>query len=86
MENTVEFADFRQLLETVENTDIAIRLRVSGEPWTQFSKLILLSDTAMILQNGVDTKIIVHIRNVIEFEINYAYAPYKAHTTYEVRL
>jgi hypothetical protein len=69
METGIEFADFRRLLERLENTDGLIRLRTSGEAWTPFAKLILLSDNAMILQPADDRRMIVNIRDVVEFEL-----------------
>lgn len=41
-----------------------------GETWTDFSKLILLSENAMILQNGSERRIILNVRNVVEFEVD----------------
>jgi len=70
MERRIEFSDFRRILEWLENADVMIRLRTSGEAWTPFSKLILLSENAMILQPANDRRMIVNIRSVVEFELD----------------
>ena len=69
MERKIEFSDFRRILEWLENNDVLIRLRTSGEAWTPYSKLILLSENAMILQPAKDRRMIVNIRDVVEFEL-----------------
>jgi hypothetical protein len=70
MEHRIEFSEFRRVLEWLENSDALIRLRTSGEPWTPASRLILLSDNAMILQPAADRKIIINVGNVVEFELD----------------
>lgn len=70
MEKKVDFPGFRELLHVVESTDTLIRVRISGEGWMPFTRLILLSESAMILQAGHDRKVIVNLRNVAEFELD----------------
>ena len=84
MENRIGFCDFRKLLEALENADVKIRVRVMGQPWTGFLKLILLSDSAMILEDGVDRKIVLHLKNVMQFEVNQTISNVRAQETYEV--
>ena len=52
MKDKVDFAQFRRLLESLENSEGSIRVRLSGEGWMEYSKILLLSESAMILQNG----------------------------------
>lgn len=84
METGIEFADFRRLLEWLENTDALIRLRTCGEAWTPYAKLILLSDNAMILQLASDRRMIVNIRDVVEFELDQAVSTCGAGCIYAV--
>ena len=84
MDNKLDFTRFRELLETLENSDTTIRVRLLGNPWTSFCQLILLSESAMILQEGNDRKIIMNLRNVVEFEVSKTVADFKASQTYEI--
>lgn len=84
MDNKVDFARFRELLQSLENADIKVRLRTLGNPWTSFCTVILLSESAMILQDGTDRKIIMNLRNVVEFELSDDVDGFKANSGYEV--
>lgn len=70
LETKIDFLTFRELLESIENSEVSLRLRMPGERWTDFSKLILLSQNAMILQNGSERRIILNVRSVVEFEVD----------------
>lgn len=83
MKDQVDFAYFRKLLDSLENSEISIRIRLSGEAWMEYSKLLLLSDSAMILQNG-SSRVILNIRNTVEFEIDNPFLGLSAHTPYEI--
>lgn len=85
MDNKVDFAQFRDLLQALENSHVTIRLRMLGSPWTSFCKLILLSESAMILQDGTERKIIMNLKNVVEFELEDEVDGFVANNAYEVR-
>lgn len=84
MENTIDFLEFRQLLQSLENTDTAIRLRTTGEPWTDFSLVMILSDHAMLLQANGQRKLISNLRNIVEFEIDKPVGDYSADRVYSI--
>lgn len=83
MKDQVEFTHFRRLLETVENSEVSIRIRLSGEGWMGYAKLLLLSESAMILQNGT-SRVILNLRNTVEFEIDQPLLGLLAGTPYEI--
>lgn len=84
MERRVDFMTFRQLLQSLENCDTAIRLRISGEAWTDFSALILLSENAMILQDGSEGRLVINLRNVVQFELAEPHLDLIAYNVYEI--
>jgi len=84
MDHTIDLRAFQDLLGRLENGDVSIRLRLLGEPWTKFSRLILLSESAMIVQDGNDRKTIVNIRNIIEFELDKPVEGIAANTHYVI--
>jgi len=84
MEKKVDFTRFRELLHVLENSGTLIRVRLSGEGWMSHSQLILLSESAMILQDERDHKAIVNLRNVVEFELEKTVLDFDAETVYEV--
>lgn len=84
MDAKIDFAQFRQLLQAIENADTTIRLRTLGNPWTTFCNLILLSESAMILKDDTERKIIMNLKNVVEFEVSAPVADVKANHVYEV--
>jgi len=84
MDNKLDFTRFRELLQRLENTGVTIRFRQLGNPWSSFCQLILLSESAMILQESNDRKIIMNLRNVVEFEVSETVAEFKANQTYEI--
>lgn len=49
-----------------------------------YCKLVLLSDRAMILQSDSDPRIILNIRNIVEFQLERNFSGYDAEVTYEV--
>ena len=84
MDRRIDFATFRELLRSLESSDISIRLRMSGEGWMGFAKLILLSESAMIVQDGSRRKVIMNIRNVVEFEIDQPLFDLSPNSQYEI--
>lgn len=86
METSVDFFRFRQLLATIESAEVMIRIRCSGEHWCEFSNLLLLSENAMILQENSRKRIIMNLKNVVEFEIDQPCLNLEPHTQYSVRL
>lgn len=84
MDNKIDFTRFRELLEKLENSQTRIRIRLLGNPWTSFCTLILLSESAMILQESNDHKIIMNLRGVVEFEVSEPVADLKANQPYEI--
>ncbi len=84
MEDGIDFYDFRTLLASLENSEIKIRVRLMGQGWTGYSKLILLSESAMILEDDSDQKTVLYVKNVIKFQIDRAAFNIRPDTTYEV--
>lgn len=84
MDHTIDLTAFRDLLQRLENGDVSIRLRLLGEPWTKFSKLVLLSESAMIVQDSNDRKMVINIRNIIEFELDKPVEGISANTHYAI--
>lgn len=84
MQPKVDFQSFRILLESLENTDKKIRLRPLGESWIDFSRVILLSDSAMIIQSDGERKVIINIKNVMEFQVEKEVSSFEPGTVYEV--
>ena len=84
MENRIDYPTYQQLLHALESADITIRLRLLGEPWTKFSKLLLLSESAMILQDGSERKVIVNLRNVIELHLQQPVNGLNSNVHYEI--
>lgn len=84
MESKIDFYSFRALLESLENSETSIRLRMSGEGWTQFAKLILLSESAMIVQDDARGRVIMNLRSIVEFEIDAPALDLKPFRAYEV--
>ncbi len=84
MDDKVDFSDFRMLLESLENAEVMIRLRAMGQAWTSYSKLILLSDSALILEDGEDQRMVLYVKNIIKFQVEKAVHSFKPGTTYEV--
>lgn len=84
MNNKVDFARFRDVLQEIENSDITLRVRVLGNAWTSFCTLILLSESAMILQDTTDNKMITNLKNIVEFELGEQVEGLKGNVVYEV--
>lgn len=84
MDQTIDLTTFRDLLQRLENGDVSIRLRLLGEPWTKFSRVILLSESAMIVQDSNDRKMVINIRNIIEFELDKPVEGISANTHYAI--
>ena len=84
MQEKVDPSELKHLLQSLENSDIRIRLRGMGEQWLSFCKLVLLSDSAMILQADDKPRIILGIRSVMEFQLEQNFSGYDASVIYEV--
>lgn len=84
MEKRIDFVTFRELLQSLENSDTAIRLRMSGEGWMDFTKLILLSESAMIVEGPSTRRIVMNVRNVVEFEVDEPILELSPFSLYEV--
>jgi hypothetical protein len=84
MENVIDLPGFRKLLQVLENDHTSIRLRLLGETWTGFGRVILLSESAVILQDDSERRMIINIRNVIEFELDNALPGLVANVPYEI--
>ena len=84
MENQIDLRQFRQLLGTLENLDIGIRLRLTGERWTDHSKVVLLSEHAVLLQANGQHKLISNIGNIVEFEIDKPVDAFEADRVYSI--
>ena len=69
MERAVDFSEFIQLLQTLENSDIAIRLRLTAEAWMDFSTIVLLSEHAMLVQRD-GQRTLINLRHIVEFELD----------------
>ena len=84
MEKRIDFGTFRQLLQSLENSDTAIRLRMSGEEWMDFTKLILLSESAMIVEDPSMKRVVKNLRNVVEFEVDEPVLELSPFSLYEI--
>ncbi|MDQ2656214.1 MAG: hypothetical protein M3Y60_02250 [Bacteroidota bacterium] len=84
MEEKVDFSDFRTLLESLENSEVRIRVRLMGQGWTGYSNLILLSESAMILEDDSDQRTVLYLKNVIKFQVDREAFNVKPDITYEV--
>ena len=84
MDNVIDFLQFRQLLQSLENSNTAIRLRMMGEPWMDFSLVVILSEHAMLLQSNGQRKLISNLRSVVEFEIDKTVGDYAANRVYSI--
>lgn len=84
MDQKIDLPAFQSLLQRLENGDVSIRLRLLGEPWTKFSRIILLSESAMIVQDSDDRKTIINIRNIIQFELDKPVEGISANTHYAI--
>jgi hypothetical protein len=84
MENVIDFLQFRQLLQSLENSNTAIRLRMMGEQWMDFSSVVILSEHAMLLQANGQRKLITNLRNVVEIEIDNAVGDLAANRVYSI--
>ena len=84
MEKRIDFATFRQLLQSLENSDTAIRLRMSGEEWMDFTKLILLSESAMIVEDPSMKRAVKNLRHVVEFEVDEPVLELSPFSLYEI--
>lgn len=84
MHDRIDLFRLKQLLQSLENSEVRIRVRAIGEGWMAYCKLVLLSDSAMILQSDDERRIIVYIKNVVEFQLEEPFSGYPANTTFEV--
>lgn len=72
------------MLQSLENSDTAIRLRMSGEEWMDFTKLILLSESAMIVEDPSMKRVVKNLRNVVEFEVDEPVLELSPFSLYEI--
>ena len=84
MDRHVDFPHFKQLLATIESSDISIRIRVTGEQWNDFSQVLLLSENAMILQENGKRRIVMNLKNIVEFEIDKPHLDFEPGHRYSV--
>ena len=82
MENSIDYYQFKQLLHTLENVETLIRFRMIGEQWTDFSKVILVSESALLFQEGAVQRVIMNLRNVVEFELDQQHLDYLPNNSY----
>lgn len=85
MDRSVDFLKFRHLLATIENSEVMIRIRCSGEPWCGFSYLLLLSENAMILEENSRHRIVMNLGTVVEFEIDQPALDLGPNCQYEIK-
>lgn len=84
MQNNIDYYQFKQLLHALENTNSSIRFRLMGDCWTEFFKVILVSENAVMYQEGITRRIIMNLRNVIEFEIDQPHLEYVPNNPYRI--
>ena len=84
MENSIDYYQFKQLLHTLENVETLIRFRLIGEQWTDFSKVILVSESALLFQEGAVQRVIMNLRNVVEFELDQQHLEYLPNNSYRI--
>lgn len=84
MDTPVDFPHFKQLLSRIEGADVSIRIRVTGEQWNSFSKVLLLSENAMILQENGKRRIVMNLKNIVEFEIDQPHLDFEPGHCYRI--
>ena len=84
MQNTIDHYQFRQLLESLENSDTSIRLRISGKSWSEFASVVLVSEHAMICDENGQRKMITNLRSIVEFEIDKPVLDFRSDCSYSV--
>lgn len=85
MENKIALSQFRRLLTDIENSEVLIRIRLSGERWMEYSKVVLVSVNAMILQEGdKPRRPVMNLRAVVEFAIDRPYSDFLENVPYQV--
>lgn len=84
MDNNIDFPEFKHLLRSLEAGNPSIRFRLAGQPWTQFSKVVLVSEDAVLYQEDITRRIIMNLRDVIEFEIDQPHLEYLPKTLYRI--
>ena len=85
MENKIALSEFRKLLTDIENRDVLIRIRVSGERWMEYSKVVLVSVNAMILQEGdKPRRPVMNLGAVVEFAIDRPHLEFLENVPYQV--
>ena len=68
----------------LENSDILLRVRCSGDDWCGFCKLLLLSESAMILEENSRRRMVINLRNVVEFEMDQDTLNLRANIPYHI--
>lgn len=53
-----------------------IRLNLVVEGWAEFSRVVAILDNAVMLEESIKRKIILDLKNVLEFEIRRHFAGY----------
>lgn len=84
MESSIDYYQFKQLLHTLENAETSIRFRLIGEQWTGFSNVILVSENALLFQEGASQRVIMNLRNVVEFELDQQHLEYLPNNSYRI--
>jgi hypothetical protein len=84
MDNTVEFLQFHKLLEALEKSDVLIRLRPSGERWMEYSKVILVSDNAAIVEENGKRRVIMNLKSIVEFALDTTHSEYAENMAYQI--
>jgi hypothetical protein len=84
MENRIDYYQFKQLLQTLENAESSIRFRLVGESWTEFSMVVLVSENAVMYQEGMIRRVIMNLRNVTEFQIDQPHLEYLPDYPYRI--
>jgi hypothetical protein len=81
----IDLLQFKKLLAEIENTEVLIRIRLAGERWMEFSKVIIVSENACILEEeNKPRRPVLNLRAVVEFAIDRPHLDYLVNTPYEV--
>lgn len=65
MTNQIDAYQLNRFLHRLQNTDVLIRFRLAGEGSTEFSKIIFVSERALILQAVFERRIIMDTKDIL---------------------
>ena len=82
--DVVEVSQFHELLSSLQDSEVMIRLREFGRTWTGLSKVIIVSGNAVIIQTDLTRTVITNLRTVAEFAIDKPHMHYLPNVSYQL--